>query len=60
MKPEFKCGDVVVLKSGGPKMTVYEGSKLDKTVTCIWFPTENGAPCSHTFQTSCLKLAEPA
>jgi uncharacterized protein YodC (DUF2158 family) len=39
----FKVGDVVQLKSGGPKMTVTDVSlatdKKDAVVTCIWFPT---------------------
>ncbi len=32
---EFKLGDLVQLKSGGPKMTV--NSKYDDTYYCVWF-----------------------
>ena len=39
-KLQFKSGDVVRLKSGGPKMTVMDidghGNHLD-VVTCTWF-----------------------
>jgi uncharacterized protein YodC (DUF2158 family) len=33
---DFKLGDVVQLKSGGPAMTVSERVAAD-TVRCIWF-----------------------
>lgn len=32
---EFKGGDIVTLKSGGPKMTVAYDDKGD--ITCQWF-----------------------
>ena len=32
---DFKVGDVVVLKSGGPKMTI-AAVKADRAI-CIWF-----------------------
>ncbi len=40
MSNEFKVGDIVLLKSGGPKMTVDKvrdtiGS--DEFVNCVWF-----------------------
>ena len=37
--PDFQRGDVVQLKSGGPKMTVERiGSSADsKAVLCLWF-----------------------
>jgi len=39
---EFKIGDVVILKSGGPTMTVhkigsYTGTGSDKELICVWF-----------------------
>ena len=41
---EFKKGDVVVLKSGGPKMTIrdftwnaYSGQRNNDEVLCYWF-----------------------
>ena len=36
MANEFKVGDVVKLKSGGPEMTI-EGIVYDENVTCSWF-----------------------
>ena len=33
---EFKIGDVVMLKSGGPSMTISEIGAND-IITCIWF-----------------------
>lgn len=45
---DFKIGDVVVLKSGGPKMTVSEypikmidGSENYAQVQCKWFNDNN-------------------
>jgi uncharacterized protein YodC (DUF2158 family) len=35
---EFAIGDVVQLKSGGPRMTVEE--IVDRCVTCSWFDKE--------------------
>lgn len=39
MSAAFKAGDVVQLKSGGPKMTVmYVGDRYgDEAVFCVWF-----------------------
>lgn len=37
---EFKVGDTVKLKSGGPKMTIeklYQNKDEQKSATCIWF-----------------------
>ncbi len=33
---KFKVGDVVILKSGGPKMTV-EDVEAGDTIVCQWF-----------------------
>lgn len=33
----FKKGDIVVLKSGGPQMTVDDPKNYDGTVRCVWF-----------------------
>ncbi|MGD1834961.1 MAG: DUF2158 domain-containing protein [Nitrososphaeraceae archaeon] len=35
MKNEFKIGDIVQLKSGGPKMTIYEIQ--DDVISCASF-----------------------
>ncbi len=34
---EFKVGDVVILKSGGPAMTVDEIDDDKDTIECRWF-----------------------
>jgi uncharacterized protein YodC (DUF2158 family) len=34
---EFKIGDIVELKSGGPKMTVTGATTSDKEIGCKWF-----------------------
>lgn len=36
MAQEFKVGDVVQLKSGGPNMTVYAIS-AERKIYCTWF-----------------------
>lgn len=37
----FKIGDVVVLKSGGPKMTINEDAPdEDNTIECVYFEGE--------------------
>jgi uncharacterized protein YodC (DUF2158 family) len=38
---EWKVGDVVMLASGGPKMTVSKAVDEDGEVECVWFTT----PC---------------
>jgi len=50
---QFKPGDIVVLKSGGPKMTV--DSISDNNISCIWF-ADNKAE-SRTFKE--ITLREP-
>lgn len=41
MSDELKVGDVVVLRSGGPRMTlvgpVHDGVPSDPQVRCMWF-----------------------
>lgn len=34
---KFEVGKVVILKSGGPFMTIEGVRELDKIVECIWF-----------------------
>jgi len=34
---ELKCGDVVVLNSGSPNMTVGSKGIADASVYCLWF-----------------------
>ncbi len=60
MVSEFKAGDVVQLKSGGPKMTI------DKLVTwqgvasaaCDWFVGSAQEQQSGTFALTSLKVAQ--
>ena len=54
MGKELELGDVVKLKSGGPKMTV-NSDENSKTAECLWFVDDLGCegPKSHTFK-SCL------
>lgn len=51
--PQFKAGDTVRLKSGGPLMTV---SDVDSGgyVTCEWFDDKN-APQRRSFVTATLE-----
>lgn len=57
---QFKVGDIVVLKSGGPKMTVTKATGIlaDKSeVQCSWFA---GAKQEHgTFPIAALETAVP-
>jgi uncharacterized protein YodC (DUF2158 family) len=56
---EFKPGDVVVLKSGGPKMTVSmtgDDSFQRPTVWCDWF--ERDKKVSDTFPPTSLELSK--
>ena len=42
---EFKIGDVVQLKSGGPEMTVTQVASSE-TLACAWFISANAASVS--------------
>jgi len=44
----YKVGDVVRLKSGGPKMTVAV-AKANGQFECVWFTSDATAPWSFTF-----------
>jgi uncharacterized protein YodC (DUF2158 family) len=56
---EFKPGDVVQLKSGGPKMTISEASPGLRAGhwNCVWFNHE-GETKAATFQSEALKKAD--
>lgn len=41
MANEFKAGDIVYLKSGGPAMTVSWVDTQNGRVTCQWFAEHN-------------------
>lgn len=58
--PEFKPGDRVTVRSGGPIMTV---AKIvnDGLVRCVWFPGgphgPGTDPKSHAFEAEALEAA---
>ena len=52
----FKRGDVVMLKSGGPKMTVYHIYNNNEFVKVDWY--EEGKISTHEFHQDQLKLIE--
>lgn len=57
-KDELKPGDLVVLKSGGPVMTIGSISTMISGMTkCYWFD-ENQKNQSGEFNLECLKKAE--
>ena len=61
---KFKKGDLVVLKNGGPLMTVHEiGDYSDSDgpadgAICVWF-TESGKPMQEICDTDSLVLGVP-
>lgn len=52
----FDIGDVVRLKSGGPKMTILK--LMDDTISCQWFD-RNGKVHTGNFQTAMLDAFIP-
>jgi uncharacterized protein YodC (DUF2158 family) len=59
---EFKAGDVVKLKSGGPDMTIegigkYGMAATDDSAKCVWF--EKTKRMEDVFALPLLKPAEP-
>jgi uncharacterized protein YodC (DUF2158 family) len=55
MKTTYNLGDLVILKSGSPTMTV-EGQDKDKKILCVWF-NKKGEKCSDSFFTETLNKA---
>lgn len=47
MKKEFKIGDLVVLNSGGPVMTIISPDEQFSRVKCAWFTREGELRESH-------------
>ena len=60
MSRVFKVGEIVLLKSGGPKMTVIDVGEIlgEPGVTCAWFDDKN-KKTNDTFPPDALELAEP-
>jgi uncharacterized protein YodC (DUF2158 family) len=59
---EFKIGDTVQLKSGGPIMTVVNVDKNlsgSQTVQCTWF-TKDEVTKHETFLAASVRAANPA
>lgn len=57
----FKKGDVVMLRSGGPAMTVqnvgdYSPHKSEDGVECVWF-NEKRQLCNEVFDAAVLESA---
>jgi len=55
---QLKVGDVVQLKSGGPKMTVESDESAGAKVSCVWFANTAHGPDVVTrdvFESPCLK-----
>jgi uncharacterized protein YodC (DUF2158 family) len=59
IEEELVVGDVVQLKSGGPKMTVIDaGEALTALATCQWF-TDAQLLCEERFPYSALVKCRP-
>jgi uncharacterized protein YodC (DUF2158 family) len=61
MAEGFKVGDIVQLKSGGPKMAVVGTGSDDRdgsSVTCIWFAGSEGRKQKGAFRASALRLPD--
>ncbi len=59
---ELKVGDVVRLKSGGPRMTVYEiedEEDMNYMIYCRWFLENKHQPETAGFEADALEHAEP-
>lgn len=56
MSEQFKAGDVVMLKSGGPEMTINYIDETKKEAECIWF--EGFKKCKDTFNPDALEKVE--
>ena len=50
---EFKAGDTVRLKSGGPLMTIKSADGLDDSILCEWFDKDD-KPQVKSFKASSL------
>ena len=53
----MRVGDIVLLKSGSPAMTVAEVNESKGTVKCVWFD-KNGICYEHEFVISIIKSAK--
>lgn len=54
---KLKMGDVVKLKSGGPKMTICGIKEEDRSaINCVWFASDYDGPFYNSFFESNLEL----
>lgn len=53
---EFKPGDLVTLKSGGPTMTFDRHIQSEGKVVCVWFDSISGSFKEFACKPSSLKL----
>lgn len=51
---DFKIGDVVTLKSGGPKMTVYFLDSSKDYIYCTWHSVSEDSFKERKFKSNCL------
>lgn len=56
MAQAFKVGDVVRLKSDGPKMTVIYISEDGTTISCTWFVSSGSKPETGSFPAEALEV----
>jgi len=54
MHTEINTGDIVKLKSGGPKMTVSHRIQEGKVAMCYWYNLF-GERCFESFRVECLE-----
>lgn len=57
MTDELNVGDVVTLRSGGPKMTIERVNADEQQAWCIWF--DEGKPQHASFLLTTLAKAPP-
>jgi uncharacterized protein YodC (DUF2158 family) len=55
----FKMGDVVQLKSGGPKMTIDNDRMTGGDLRCVWFAAD-GKPNAYVFPAEALRATSEA
>lgn len=55
MAESFNSGDVVMLKSGGPPLTVVDETANGLEFICMWFPKMDAPPLTDTFKPEVLQ-----
>jgi uncharacterized protein YodC (DUF2158 family) len=59
IEPRIQLGDVTILSSGGPPMTVVYLTPGCDVAHCLWFDS-HGNQCRGDFPTSSLTVTEPS